>query len=208
MKTHFHSILSACVAVVLIPVLFAGCGTEGGTSPQDVFAKIKQAEQDKDYETMVGCTDQESQEKLAAGMYMMAEMMKSFASIGGDKQGKEAGENIDRVLKKHGLTKFDPNDMQNFANDQDGAVKLIASKIKNKPAFVGDFISAMEKMDNGNSSSSMPTKFNGDLEDVKIAGDTATGTIIMKGRNEPINFVKENDRWKIKIDMDDNLRME
>ena len=198
MSKRAYKSLPVLIVFGMLVSTFAGCSSEGGSSPEDVFAKMKTAAKNKDYEGMVKCMDSKSQEQMAVGMFMMSSMMKGFAGLGGDGKGKEAAEKIDGVLKKHNLDDIDEKEMEKFANDKDGAMKFLGSKIKDKAGFVGDLMTAMESM--GDGKEKVAPEIEGELEDVEIDGDTATGTIVMKGKNEPIKFVKENGRWKISMD--------
>ena len=195
-----------------------GCGGGGYDSPQAAFDAMKAAGEKKDWKGFCECMTPDSQDAMAGGMVVAGTMMKAmggFAMMGRGEQAektKAALEKIDEVLKKHGL---DEKAMKKVQEKMQGAepkgpnkrlamLKELAAPIKDKPTFIGDMFAALEEMNPGESTMSFE---NATLKDVKIDGDTATGTIAKTDKgmkmDEPINFKKIDGGWLVDIPVDE-----
>ena len=163
----------------------------GGKSPEDAFAKFKKATEKNDYKGAFNCLDASTQNGMAAGLVMMS----GFMVMGDD----EAAKKMEEVMKKHKLNDLEETEMEKFKDDQEGAMEFLAAKIKNKSQFFEDVMKVAASAKNAGDSS---FAIKGELKDVKIDGDEATGKIAMEGgKEEPINFVKVGGRWLIKMEM-------
>lgn len=163
----------------------------GGKSPEDAFAKFKKATEKNDYKGAFNCLDASTQNALAAGLVMMS----GFMVMGDD----EAAKKIEEVMKKHKLNDLDETEMEKFKDDQKAATEFIAAKVKNKSQFFEDVMKVAASAKNAGGTS---FAIKGELKDIKIDGDEATGKIVMEGdREEPIKFVKVGGRWLIKMEM-------
>ena len=165
--------------------------TVGAKSPEDVFAKFKKATEKNDYKGAFNCLEKSTQNVLVASMVMVSEFM-----VIGD---GDAAKKMEEVMKKHKLDDLDETEMEKFKDDQKAAMEFIAAKVKDKSQFFEDVmkVAASAKKAGDNSFA-----IKGELKDVKIDGDEATGKIVMEGdREEPIKFVKVGGRWLIKMEM-------
>jgi len=213
MKISARTPFVAASLAALICLTAVGCGG-GHDSPQAAFDAMKAAADKKDWKGLCQCMTPDSRDAMAGGMVVAGTVMKAtgvFAMMGGGEKAEEtkaALERIDEVLKKHGVDEdalekvretmrgSEPKDPgNNFA-----VLKEFAALIEDKPTFIGDMFVALEEMNPGES----PMSFrNATLRDVKIDGDTATGTNArtVKGtkKNEPINFKKIDGGWLVDI---------
>src|SRR5262249_52567761 len=84
-------------------------------------------------------------------------------------------------------------------------MKQMLEPIKDKNAFVADMMTAMKKL-GGDKKDSGPMGKDAELKDVKIEGDTATGTVVTKHdgkeKSEAIKFRKVGGGWKIELPAD------
>lgn len=179
--------------LALISVAMVGCsGSAGGSSPEDVFAKFQKATENDDYKGAFNCLEETTQNGMVAGMVIMS----GFMVMGDD----DATKKLEEVMKKHNLDDLDEKEMEKYKGDQKAAMDFVASKVKDKAQFFADVMGIAAKAKNaGDNSFAMK----GELKDVKTDGDKATGTVTLKGgKEEPINFVKVDGRWLIKLDME------
>ena len=216
MKISARTSFVAASLAALICLTAVGCGGGGHDSPQAAFDAMKAAGDKKDWKGLCECMTPDSRDAMAGGMVVAGTVMKAmgvFAMMGGGEQAektKAALERIDEVLKKHGV---DEDAMKKVQETMQGAepkdptnnlavLKELAALIEDKPTFIGDMFTVLEEMNPGES----PMSFgNAALKDVKIDGDTATGTIAktVKGtkKNDPINFKKIDGGWLVDIPM-------
>src|SRR5262249_33121899 len=126
-------------------------------SPQAVFDAAKDAAKNKDFRTFTHCLTTESQEVFAGMMAFQAALMISFteAFAKGDKAG-EAMKKLQplmHVLDRHGLTKAERDKIaktkpKGGGNPKDmfAGMKEMAAPVKDKPAFVGELMDALIKL--------------------------------------------------------------
>lgn len=179
------------VSLVLVAALvLGGCGGGGYGSPQEVFDDFQKAATAKDWNKLMACMTPETQDAMVAGFVMMGAMAAAF----GDKE-------MEPLLKKHGV---DPNAKPDESiTDPAEAMKLLAGKIKDKPAFVSDIMAHLEKKDPGAATQNLPS---GTLTDVKIEGDAATATVVGKDKDgkeqkADIQFKKVDGSWLLHMGM-------
>lgn len=204
-----HRILSASMSLslLLFSIGATGCGSKKHDSPDDVFNAAKAAMEEKDMEAFMECLTEESQDVFAGGIAMVSVMMKAFSGLGGqDEKAKEAFTKIDKVMADHGLTEEFMKNMQDAkpSSPAEGFKELL-KPVKDKPKFVSEMMAALESM--GDKGSSGPGDgFMGELTDVKIDGDTATGVAVGKKdgkeEKEDLNFKKVDGGWLIHLEID------
>jgi len=215
MKRSVHTPLLAASLAALVCLTALGCGGGGGgyDSPQAAFDAMKAASEKKDWKGVCNCMTPDSQDAMAGMMVLSGTVMKAmgaFAAMAGGEEAEKAKaalEKIDQVLKKHGLTEDAMKKMKGKkpeAPDQQLAVlKELTAPIKDKPAFVAEMIQAFGEMGPGESEMFF---HDGTLKDVKISGDTATGTVseTVEGeqKDNPISFKKTGGGWLVELPLD------
>ena len=207
-------------AVVLATAVNMGCGGGGGPagggtyeSPEAVFSAAREAMEANKYDEFVACMTPESQDVLVFGLTMAGQMAKAFSglggAIGGELGGEEAGANLeqqfaplDQVLEKYGMTEDAFAGMEGEEPmDPQAAIKLLADKIGDKPAYIGELMGALNAIGDGDSPGPQ-AMFAAELSDVKIEGDTATATATATGaenggRSGPVHFRQVDGSWLI-----------
>ena len=200
-----------CFCVVALLCLIAGCGgapdkasdeadsgaargsgvaKEGGSSPEDVFNKIKGGFESGDYASVLKYMAPDDQNSL-----LYVTMMGLGIATMGD---KVAATEVEGILKKHGM-KADKENNVNLS-DEVAAKKALAETfkdVKDKPALFEELMKALEKHAG---KTNPPIPENAQLTNVKIEGDTATGTITSEGKEKEVNFVKIDGRWYAGLD--------
>lgn len=211
MPKFFHSPVLAWSMLLLFVAIQTGCKSDGGgskapkyDSPAKVFEAAKSAVEKKDMAGFLKCMTPESQEVFAGVLAMSALMMKALAeAFGGGGDNKELAK-IDDVLKKHGLTTKMMKELEN-SDDKDpkAAIKKLTAPIKDKPAFVKDIMAALESMGDKGGGGGPADDFAGKLTNVKVDGDSATGTVTQtkdgEKKEDEINFKKVNGGWLIDL---------
>jgi hypothetical protein len=203
-------------ALVLATAGPPGYGGEAHRTPQEVFEAARKAAKAKDYKTFMKCLTDDSQDTLAGGTAFAALMMKGFveAFAKGDdaKKVQEMVKNLDAVLARHGLTEEAfaklkeemPKDAKDVGAIQK-VVKTLVRPIKDKAAFFGDIVGALEKLSPGKEQGG-PFPADAELKDVKIDGATAAGVIVSKQgdkeKREPIHFRRVGEGWKIDLPLE------
>jgi hypothetical protein len=211
---------SAAVCVLLAGVLgVASAGADKAKpygSPQEVFAAWVDAARTKDWQTFAECLTADALDRMTAqgvvGMAFMKPFIQAFADKDDTGKAKEAVAQIDALLTKHGLTrevlaKLDLRPWQDRKGDPAALRKAaagIAGLVRKKGAFLGDAAALMQKLGKGADKGGLFDAFGGDvqLEDVKIAGDTARGIAVAnknREKSQPLAFKKEGGGWKIEL---------
>ncbi len=196
-----------------------GCGSGGHNSPQAAFDAMKTAGEKKDWKGLSECLTPDSRDAMAGSMVIAGSMMKAMSAFAAmapaedAEKMKTALKNIDEILKKHGI---DEEAMEKMQKKTEGKkpddpkevlalLKEIAAPIKDKPAFIGDMMKALDEMSDDDSSGM--SFDNATLKDVKVDGDTATATIVKKTddgeESDPIAFRKVDGGWLVEIPLDE-----
>jgi hypothetical protein len=169
----------------------------GYSSPKAVFAAAVEASKKKDFKGFASLLTPDSQGKLAsqlAGLGVMLKMMAAF-----DKEGKMKDKlpELDKIMDKHGLTK---DVLGKLKQSKDAKVieannEVISKAVKDKPGFVGDVMKWLDAANPGKNKGGPLDEAT--LKDVKITGDKATGTVVTKEKDEPMEFAKVGGGWRI-----------
>jgi hypothetical protein len=215
-----HPVLAArrllTVALLVAALLvFASRAEAGGAkyaTPQEVFNAVGKAAEKEDWKTMIDCYTDDTRDLLAGGMVVMVGFLKAFADF--DKTGKiqEQIKVLEGVLQKHGLTADAIKQLGKVppdigGKDREAALKvmrMILTPVKDRTAFLVDFFNTAKKLDSGRGLiRDLPLTTNTRLEDVKIAGDRATGVVVStkqgKEKRDPLEFRKVGGSWKIDL---------
>ncbi len=205
-----HARRPGVVAVCLLSMtaVSVGCSSD---SPEACFQSIRKAALNKDLPGLCNCLTVESQNVLAGGMVMMTGMLKmmgGMAAMGGPEAAAESQKMIaavSAVLAKHGITdealaEFKP-DPQTMSNPE--AISTLAAPVENKPQFIADMFAAMEPFNQGQGFGEQFTEqIAGTLKDVKIDGERATAVVVTTKGEEPLEFRKTADGWKLHINLE------
>jgi hypothetical protein len=217
------------VGAVVAGGFLVGCGASRApvqfNTPEECFQFAQKAAQQKDYATAVDCMTEDTQEVMAGIMVTAGTMTKAlggmaaaFGSEGAEAQKVQDGvQKIDAVLERHGVTEktlaelgdanplagaFAGSEGENEENSEQAinGIRAIAKPIQDRRAFVAEMITALDGI--GNDVSDNPVEaFAGELKNIEINGDEATGTILKAdGEESPIGFRKTDQGWRIHLD--------
>lgn len=187
---HCRHVFSAAL-IATLTLSQTGCSSSH-SSPQAVFSSAKSAIKSKNYSKFFSLVDPDTQASMAGTMAMMASTMKTtmsrFTALAGGDESKVADEleKIDKVLEKHGVSS------EQISGKSPGDV---AALIKNKPAFIGDMIKVMESAQKAAGTEANEPPDLGELSNVEIDGDSATGTMTSDDRDTTITFKKIDGKW-------------
>ncbi len=198
--------LAAAIVATGLLTLANGCGSSsgGGATPEETFKTAKTALEKEDWKGLCDCMTKESQDMMAGGVAMVGVMMQAFASFGGDEGVKEA-EKIKETLDKHGLTEDFLKKLEEKDEPEDpmAAMKIVLEPVKDRPQFIADMIAALQSMSDKDKYEESPIPKDVALKDVKIDGDSATGTVEFerKGKKESdeIAFKKVDGKWLLDL---------
>jgi hypothetical protein len=200
----YHPALGALLLAALAPAADAQAEKRDSgaayNSPQAVFEAAQAAQKKEDFKSFVACFAPEAQKELAAGLAFQA--LRQQAAVRGDEKLRTQFKPILDALNKHGLTdevgkkvKLNPSDRA----EAEQAQRELQGLIKEPAALAADLMTAYSKTEPFNRKpAEVPTP---QLTDVKIDGDKARGTIVVKvqGRElkQPAEFVKVGGSWKL-----------
>ncbi len=190
-----HPALGALLLATLAPA--AGAAYD---SPQAVFEASQAAQKKEDFKTLVGCFSPEAQKEIATGLAFQA--LNQQAAARSDEKLRTQFKPILDVLNKHGLTdeaaKKVPLRPANQA-EAEKAQRELQGLIKGPADLAADLMAAYAKTEPFNRKP--PEGPVPQLTDVKIDGDKAKGTTVVKvGDRElrlPAEFVKVGGSWKL-----------
>ena len=215
--------LSRNVIAVCALLALAACGgksptgsgsssaQEGGSTPQDVVARLAKAMEKDDFSAVLPLVLPEQRAALAFGlgvipmsfMMGMAEAMLPAASAVGEEEAAKAKQKIEEMkaaqealLKKHGIEEPDESAMMGAGADKDAMMKMSNELMAGVDlgAFLTEAMALLEKFSDENSKSSTPFD-NLDLEKVAIQEDGDKAVATMEGEEDPLHFVKVDGRW-------------
>jgi len=205
-------------AVVFAP-LQARAATEGADSPQGVVDGLRVAGEAKDFAGIARLLEPESRAEMTVSLIIGTTMMVAFAQMGGElvggmgeafaveeesaeakaererqqaeaeKVGAELQERLEAVFAKYGVDETMGDGME--VDDEAGPEALVAALDGvDQPALIGELLGIMSSLGDGGEDdmTSMPM---GELENLEIEGDRATGTV----NSEPAEFVRIDGRW-------------
>jgi hypothetical protein len=215
-KSHATRIVMVTLAVVLgIAAVGVEAGqTEGAESPQALVARLLAAAENNDFAEMAACLAPRDREEITVGMILMssmtvamsggmAGMAEGFTEASGedmnDKQKAEAEakmkeaeaeakklqQKLEKIFETHGaeqwLDESDNSQPSLEGVDQIGLIRDLQRFMK-------------EDLDSGDAQRPSPVP-TGELKDLVIEGDHATGTIGGQGAQ----FLKIEGRWFVTI---------
>lgn len=154
-------------------------------TPQAAFTAFSDAMAGDDLESAISMITEESQEMLVFGLVMQS----AFLTMEDEAKGKD----LESLFKKHGL---DDSVMDEQPGPEDSFE--LSSLTQGLPAFVGE-LSAWINAHDKESENGFPKM--GELTDVNIEGDKATGVANTESGKQPIEFQKLQDSWKVHLAM-------
>ena len=190
-----------------------GGGPGGADSPEALVAKVRGLVEKEDFAGVINLMAPEERPLMSMGILMVSKMAPMMmgglaGGLGGDEAKAEIATKMKPVedamaaaLAKHHMDKID---MEAAGTSLMGGTPEDAAKWMKEQApgldhgaFVADVMGAMSKL--GDDAAGQATKkfksLGGELENLKIDGDKATGTI----GGEPAEFVKVAGRWYLSI---------
>jgi len=206
-------------AVVLSPLSSLAAAPEGADSPQGVVDGLRAAGEAKDFAGIARLLEPEARAQMTVSLIIGTTMMVAFAQMGGEMAegmaeafaeeeetaeakaererklaeaeavGADLQKRLETVFAKHGLDEA----MGDGAGlDEEAGPEAMVEALEgvDQPALIGELLDIMSSLGDGGEGDvgSMPI---GDLENLEIDGDRATGTV----NGEPAEFVKIEGRW-------------
>jgi hypothetical protein len=202
-------------------------------TPQAVFDALVQANKAGNWKQFCNRLTPESRDMVAGVLVLAGSDIKSSldAAVAKEKDEdkraflkgmmKEVFKPVTEAYEKHGVTekhlqKTGGMMMLAFTGgDRDKVKKLLsnaAKPVKDRTAFIDDLLSAMKKLEKMFGKAKKGSAFDffpadAKLEDLKVEGDTAMGTLVgtKKGveKREPIHFKKYQGGWRVELPMDE-----
>lgn len=204
--------LALAAALLLAPVARAA-EAPGADSPAALVERLRGAAENEDFGELAACLAPDARKEMAQGIWVGATMMIAMSASMGDMaagmgeamsdetpEAKEQAakakaeaeakfgpwkKRYDETAKKHGLPTLDQNEMEGDPGQLFDKVDTLAV-IRDFGAMLKDFTKEQGKGGGGK-------KVEGQLENLKVEGDTASGTL----EGDPIKFVKIEGRWYI-----------
>jgi hypothetical protein len=168
-------------------IFLAACGKGGGSTPEATFASAKKASEQKDLKTLATLMDPDKLPTMVGGVAVGAEMMA--------KMNKDMQADYEALKKKWGLKDFKSAGKAS-REEWENAGKEIVKDVKDLPGLFEDLAHLMQKHSPNGKGMFDDENTQGELKDVKIEGDVATGTVTGKdGKGHPIRFVRKNGSW-------------
>jgi hypothetical protein len=202
MKIHYPA-LGALLLVALAPAADAQDEKSAGqtyATPQAVWDAAQAAQKKQEFTKFVNCFAPQAQKEMAIGLAFSA--LSQQAAARGDEKLRTQFKAILDALNKHGLTDEVGKKVNLRPGDAKEAEKVhaeLAGLIKNPAGVAADLMNAYSKTEPFNRKP--PEGPTPQLTDVKIDGDKAKGTTVVKvGEREvrlPAEFVKVGGGWKL-----------
>jgi hypothetical protein len=215
MRSHF--LCGLAVGSALLALAGAGAGeAKKGTdnvfkTPEEAFNAAKAAAEKRDYKTLCGTLTEESLDLLAGGLVVNTLLAKQLGSkVGfGKEYDKDTLEQVDKVLADHGITDEKAKAVMALAvqakKDKEyesfkAVLKKAVEPVKDRCAFVADMMGVFANTEKEDHLEGLKA---GKLEGLKVAGDSAAGTVVetragKEGRS-PLEFRKEGGGWKLHL---------
>jgi hypothetical protein len=195
----------------------AGAGRAKYATPQEAFDAAKKAGEKSDWKGFCGTLTEGARDSLSAYLLELAFVIQALS--GEAKQAKDEIKPVTDVLVKYRLTpdseamkkalaKFGDKEKADPQGLRKVLTKLLQEQVKDRCAFVADSLAglrALEKLEAKGGKASKGFPFLGEirLEDVKVKGDQARGTLVSKQsgmeRRLPLAFRRVEGSWRIEL---------
>jgi len=197
--------LSAAALLAALALTVTAAEPKKYDKPEDAFDAMNKAMKDRKWDEVYDVLTPESGEKMLGGILIMTGTFKQFAKL--DSTGKlaEKLEPITKAIEKAGVKDSDIEDALKSAAEKKGDAKAMAEvtkklvePVKEKGKLLGEVMNEMEALN--------PKKQDipeAKVKDVKIDGDTATGTTVTKrgdkDEESPVTFKKIDKGWRVEL---------
>jgi hypothetical protein len=173
----------------------------GADSPEDAFNKMREGWKSGKMGDTLAFIVPEERPAWAFILHIGAAMMVGMAEMMGTKK-PGMKEEFDKLIKTHKVSEKPTDDQAKLGEVMQDFKKLVAftadiyKEVELKP-FLNDLQAFLDKFSGDESKKGVAKA----LKDLKVEGDTATGTVVMdKGEEKPAKFVKKDGRWYISIE--------
>ena len=164
---------------ILVSLLCAACGGSF-SSPEAVFEAAKKTVEAKDWKGFYACVDPEKTHEMLVGALFMA----SFSVM----QDKDGQKQVEEIGKRHGC------DLSSGPGAPKGDPKEILKGVKDPAAFFTDLMTFADSKSKPGDKTHLAVS--GQLSDVKIEGDRATGSMTKKdGKKDTMHFARRGGSW-------------
>jgi hypothetical protein len=206
----------AVAVVALVAALLVLSGDARGQekkydTPQAVFDAFKTAIANNDWKAVYHTVTPESGNALVAGLIVQGYQVQAFAAK--DKTGKlaELAKPFEKAFARHSLSQeviekaLKAIGKPKTTEEGQTALLKVAGLVKDRGAFLGDVMPLLTK-----GKKDLATAAKATLEDVKITGDKATGTVVTsvggKDKREPLAFKKVGGGWRVEMPLSGGSR--
>ncbi|REJ67085.1 MAG: hypothetical protein DWQ31_11540 [Planctomycetota bacterium] len=205
-------LLTAGLLAVAMLATAAPLQAETYDSPQACLEAAQQLVEQKEYAGFVDCMTSDSQSVLAAGLTVMPLVRASMAAIGGPEAVDEAKKkmaNVYEVIERNGVEAPTMEQLAATGRDPEKMKALLNSllePVEDHAAYLVELMAAFETVDkDGATRPTVVDSIQGELTDINIEGDIATGTLTREvgGRqiSNPMRFKKVDGGWLIDIQL-------
>jgi hypothetical protein len=167
----------------------------GGSSPQDVFDKVKVAATKKDWNALWSCICPDEADEVLFAFTLMA----AFSTMGDEAKAKE----FEALGKKHGVKERAKDAPPMKLDDPEArkkAMEEMFSGVSDKKAYFLELMTFADRDTKAGEGLQLDEKAT--LKDVKEEGDKATATLVKgdgKGDSTMV-FKKRDGRWYMSLD--------
>jgi hypothetical protein len=166
----------------------AGCAPSRSPSPEAVFERVAAAAAKNDWKTVFECIDPEKADHILFGITVDVSVAAS--------RDKTLAVEYQAIIRLHGVADVQQGRDMPLSDEtrMDPIVRAMFAKVSNKPRYFAEMVRAYQKGPH----EPVGREFTGTLKDLKLNGDTATGTVVeFDGKNVPIGFVKRGSSWYV-----------
>jgi len=204
------------------PAASAAKALPGAETPEALVERMKAGAAKEDFSEIAACLTPKNRTEMAMAMYMGATMMVAFAEMGvemgsgmaeamggemsaedkkkAEEQKAKAQEGIagmkaayNTLITKYGLPAMPKEGEAEKPEPTKEEIEKLFANI-DQGAFLNDALAVMKAMPGEEAKDSGPVKVpEGGLENLKIEGDKASGTV----GGDPFTFVKIDGRWYV-----------
>ncbi len=186
-------------------------------SPEEVFKAVAQSVKKLDYRTVMTHLTKASQSKAAAAFLGLAAQFDAIplpTDPAQQQTAKAAKKAIAQLLKKVGVKGTDVLAITTKTGiSQKKMIELLIQfaekNLRDPMGFVGEFATVLVRLSKQAGIDLEQQLPDLTVKNINISGDTATGTVVEKvmGKESsyPVQFKKENGKWKLVIDENDSL---
>ena len=207
-KAHKLPLIGTVTVVLVTLTCFASglASTElGGSSPEEVFNRMRTAASEADYESMAGCISPEGRAGISVMMFLAAGMSAAFSQMGEEMaaemaeaadaeppqnaQGEDLTAKLEALLARHGLDQA--------ALEAAGPASGELPEQVESPEFFADIMTFVDEIPGEDGAAEQFQIPEGELTDVTIEGNQATAKL----GDTPIEFVRIDGRWYLEPNM-------